>query len=319
MYVITIHGVGVMLCATAALSSWGQWFSPNATGDNHPDAIPSSVGPTENVRLAGEHAGAAFDQFTQAAKGSIEGGAAAAMEKLERVGEGVRENAADILHSSKEKGEHIVGQVKSNLSDLGERVKQTTGETTDYGRGMAKDAAHWTAEHFARLGYDANDLLARMRQRVMGIIRTPPRATSSSGAENGLEGAGHGKLIASGVQVKVLPDYYLIFIDAAGIPITNLHIHCARSQLLVYGSHEECLKPEGTGGVRACIERAIDEVFELPEDADQLAIESWLHLQVLIVKVPRLPLDQERSIKVKQRGSLDKILEKVGLETPVIA
>jgi HSP20 family molecular chaperone IbpA len=58
----------------------------------------------------------------------------------------------------------------------------------------------------------------------------------------------------------------------------------------------------------------VEEVFELPEDADQERVEAWGTLGVLVVRVPRKALPAEKVVKVAQRGTLDRILERVGLE-----
>lgn len=114
-------------------------------------------------------------------------------------------------------------------------------------------------------------------------------------------------------SIRVLPDEYLLFVDAPGIPAGNLNVHVVRDQLLVYGSHEECVEK---GNRRACWDRTVEEVFDLPADAAQEKIESWLNLQVLAIRIPRKSLGADRVIKVAQKGggTLDRILEKVGLE-----
>lgn len=52
----------------------------------------------------------------------------------------------------------------------------------------------------------------------------------------------------------------------------------------------------------------------MPEDADIDNIESYLHLQVLVVKVPGRTLVAERDVNINQKEVIDRILEKVGLE-----
>lgn len=112
-------------------------------------------------------------------------------------------------------------------------------------------------------------------------------------------------------QVRILPEEYLVFIDIAGIPTSSLKVHIDGHQLLIYGEHEECITK---GGRRACWERTIEEIFDLPEDADQEQVEAWVNLQVLHVKIPRKALKADRVIKVGHKGTIEKILEKVGFE-----
>ena len=186
----------------------------------------------------------------------------------------------------REAGQAIQQKGQSILED----VKEKSHHTTELIKEKAEDAAYWTADKAHEAAVKAGSLLDRVRQRLTGIV-----ANKSLGS----------------TEIRVLPEDYIVFLSMPGIPRENITVQVARGQLMVWGSHEECV---GKGGRRACVEHALEEAFELPEDADQTAITSWMHLQVLIIRIPRKPILPDHVIKVGEKSTLDKILEKVGLE-----
>lgn len=297
MYVVTIQSLEIAFCLAATWASWSQWMN----GTKH---YTENASISDNAAFAKDHAANAMNQAAQASIQSVHDTAKRAAEGVKGATESIYEGGKHVFEKAKETGDNF----KESIGNAGETTAHQTSrimsEAKDVLVERGKDAAHWAGDHLAHLGDDAADLLTRLRQRIMGIRQHGHNRSDHS----------QGMRINNGVTVKVLPDYYLIFLDVPGMPKESLHLHCARNQLLVYGSHEECL-----GGVgRACLERSVDEVFDLPEDANQMAIVSWIDLQVLIIKIPRRPLNQERSIPVSQRGSIDKVLEKVGLESPIV-
>jgi HSP20 family molecular chaperone IbpA len=108
-----------------------------------------------------------------------------------------------------------------------------------------------------------------------------------------------------------MPDDYLVFLDCPGVPGSALRVHLSRNQLLVSGEHEECFS---RGMRRACWDRSVEEILELPDDADQEKVEAWMGLQVLVVRIPRKEVKVDKVVKVAEKGTIDKILERVGLE-----
>ena len=193
-------------------------------------------------------------------------------------GEAVREKA------------HEYGEVAQGMTGT---VKEKAEEAVEWTKEKAHGAAEWTKDKALHAQGAASDIFTRMRRRLTGIKASDRVETQS-------------------VQVRVLPGEYLILIDAPGIPASSLNVHLSRSQLLIYGEHEEC---HTHAHRRTCWERAVEEIIELPEDANAEGVEAWLHLQVLVVRVPRRELPADRKVKVAQKGTIDKILEKVGLDT----
>lgn len=193
------------------------------------------------------------------------------------VKEAVKEAGQAVHHKS----QSILEDVKEKSHHAGEVIKE-----------KAEDAASWTAEKAHEAASRAGTLFDRVRQRITGIIAS--KAPSSP-------------------EVRVMPEDYIIFIGMPGIPKEKVTVQVARGQLMIWGSHEECI---GKGGRRACVEHSIEDAFELPEDADQTAISCWTHLQVLTIRIPRKPILPDHVIKVGEKSTLDRILEKVGLEEP---
>lgn len=158
----------------------------------------------------------------------------------------------------------------------------------------------------------ASDMFFKMRQRLVGYCARSLRSVTLRVRSSADSIPAEGRHMEERAQIRVLPDEYLVFIDTPGIPLSLLHVQCSKNQLLVFGDHEECINRSKVQ--RACWERTIDEVFDLPEDADQDHIQSWLHLQVLAIRIPRKTLQGERIIQVGQKSTFDRILENVGLE-----
>lgn len=192
------------------------------------------------------------------------------------------EAAREKVHEYGEAAQGVAGTVK-------EKAEGAVGWTKE----KAHEAAEWTKDKALHARGAASDILTNMRRRLTGI-----KATDQAGS--------------SPVQVRVLPGEYLILLDAPGIPASSLNVHLSSSQLLIYGEHEEC---HTHAHRRTCWERAVEEIIELPEDANVEDVEAWLHLQVLVVRVPRRELPADRKVKVAQKSTIDKILEKVGLDS----
>lgn len=193
------------------------------------------------------------------------------------------------FHPAKERPVEETSIHPANLTEtahnIGQSLMNKTEEAVEWTSDKAHEAADWTREK-------TSSLLNNLRQRLTGIPNL-----SSGGAPP--------------IEVRNLPEDYLIFLAMAGIPRDKIKVQVARSRLMIWGSHEECL---GKGGRRVCVERAVEESFDLPEDADAANISCWMELQVLVVRIPRRAIAPDHVVKVGERGTLDKILQKVGLE-----
>lgn len=195
------------------------------------------------------------------------------------------ERASDAIEWSREKASEAV-----------DWSKEKAAGAVNWTRAKAHDAIDWTSNQTYGTG-TAQDAFKKLRHRLTGISSTA-------------NFAGTGEISPSstpGYQIRVQPHEYVVFLNMAGIPLNSMHAQVAQGQLMLWGEHEQCAG-------RACWERSVEEIFDLPEDALPEQIEAHVDMHILTVHVPRRSILGEREVPIAQRGTVEKILHKVGLE-----
>lgn len=285
MIVLTTHYFVALTALLFAWSGLGSWL----------------YGPPKNARSieAQQHAQSASSHYTESkeaarqsledAKMAAEHAGAAIKEKIQQVGVNVKDiynqTATATMEAIKDKGQDardVGGEVGEKTRETAASVGHGLKETVEWTKEMAQQAAEWTKHKAYKAGHKASDIIHRMRHRL-----TEPRQWEED----------------PGLAVRITPDAYFIMIDVPGIALERIKVHVARGQVHVYGQHEECIHEEYFGTGRACWERIVEESFDLPEDADQGKIGGWMVLQVLVIRIPRLPVVPDHIVTVSASPS----------------
>lgn len=182
------------------------------------------------------------------------------------------------ISSAVSRGSELAREATDELSSMVQsgatETRDAAMDAVEWTRGKATDALHWSKEAANTAQHKASRLLHHF-QRIMGIHRDPPQS----------------------VKVRILPEEYYLVIDAPGLAVEAVTVQVARDQLIVTGQGERCWR--GSRGQRVCVEKGVEEVFELPEDAEQAEIASWMDSQMLIVKIPRKAIVADHVVQVK--------------------
>lgn len=192
--------------------------------------------------------------------------------------ETIQQGAKQAISGAVSRGSELAREATDELSSMVQsgatETRDAAMDAVEWTRGKATDALHWTKEAANTAQNKASRLLHHF-QRIMGIQRDPPQS----------------------VKVRILPEEYYLVIDAPGLAVEAVTVQVARDQLIVTGQGERCWR--GSRGQRVCVEKGVEEVFELPEDAEQAEIASWMDSQMLIVKIPRKAIVADHVVQVK--------------------
>lgn len=217
------------------------------------------------------------------------------------------------------------GEAKQKARDIRETIMDKAHRAGEAVRGEAKEVGEDLGERFQQLRRksheDVYEPMVRMMKHALHIWDEEDRLM-----EKPLDAIHRGwpsRYETNPKMWREYPEEYLLFLDVPGIPRSELAVNIAKSSLVISGHHGACLRPhkQAVGDERFCLERGVMERIRLPEDVDPRALECKFKDGVLIVRMPKLHVEQKQ-LKVEEykagwaeraKEAREKIMDTVGI------